>query len=145
MLRCLLRIVPVCFASLAAAELAAQGRFMQALALDDGRMVVVAEAEREPRSIGSYSIRLYAVSNPEFPYDDFVHGLVVARDGFVEKTLLEDLDADGSKELVVLVRSVGTGGYLSAQSFKTTRDQIHPFRAVADLPALANPLEQLRR
>lgn len=132
-------------ALLAAMALGADGRFLQELVLDDGRMVVVAEAEREPRSIGSYSIRLYAVGNPEFPYDDFVHGLVMARDGFVEKILLEDLDADGRKELVVLVRSAGTGGYLSAQSFKATRDQIHPFRAVADLPALADPLEQLRQ
>jgi len=141
----LFKVLTVYTALSSAMASGAEGRFLQELALDDARMVVVAEAEREPRSIGSYSIRLYAVGNPEFPYDDFVHGLVVARDGFVEKILLEDLDADGSKELVVLVRSAGTGGYLSAQSFKTTRDQIYPFRAVADLPALANPLEQLRQ
>ncbi len=145
MLRWLLRIVPVCFALFATAVLAAQGRFIQALALDDGAMVVVAEGEREPRSIGSYSIRLYAVSNPEFPYDEFLHGLVVARDGFVEDVLLADLDADGGRELVVLVRSAGTGGYLSAQSFKMARGQVYPFRAVADLPASADPMDQLRQ
>ena len=124
---------------------AEQGRFLQHIALGEEGVLMVAEGEREPRSTGSYSVRLYSVRSPDFPYDNFAAGLVVARDGFIERALLQDLDSDGRPELVVIVRSAGTGGYLSAQSFKIDGDEIALFGQVSDLPAEASPVEHLRQ
>ena len=59
--------------------------------------------------------------------------------------LLQDLDSDGRPELVVIVRSVGTGGYLSARSFKIDGYEIGLFGQVRDLSAGANPVEYLRQ
>ena len=36
------------------------------------QIAVVAEGDFEPRSIGSYSLRIYAGTNPDFPYDAFM-------------------------------------------------------------------------
>ena len=54
-------------------------------------MILVAEeSSLEPRSVGSYSLRLYSATNPDFPYDDFRSGLILARDGIIEA--VEELD-----------------------------------------------------
>ena len=81
-------------------------------------IVVVAEGDFEPRSIGSYSLRVYSGTNPRFPYDAFVAGTVRPRDGTVEDVIFSDLDRDGLPEIVVVIRSVGTGGELSAAAFR---------------------------
>jgi hypothetical protein len=74
-------LLVLCLSVVATAE---EGRFQQSLALDNGSYLVIAEGQREPRSIGSYSLRLYSGRNPRFPYDDFLTGLILPREGYIE-------------------------------------------------------------
>ena len=64
--------------------------FREVLTLADGRIVVVEENTLEPRSVGSYNVRLYGGRDPRFPYDDFVAGILVPRDGTIESANLLD-------------------------------------------------------
>jgi hypothetical protein len=57
-------------------------------------IVVVAEGDFEPRSLGSYSVRAYTAANPRFPFDDFIAGTVRPRDGTVDFVGFSDLDHD---------------------------------------------------
>ena len=84
--------------------------FSETITLTDGRLLVVEEQTREPRSVGSYSVRLYAARNPEHPYDDFQAGLVLARDGILESAR-EVKPENGVQRVIVTIRSVGTGSY----------------------------------
>lgn len=99
----------------------------------------------EPRSIGSFSIRLYSGLNPEYPFDDFVDGIIVPRDGFVERLALEDIDGDGIAELIVVLRSAGSGAYQSAKAFAITDNRVNLVAEVADLQATQDPIESLKR
>ena len=134
-----------------AAGTAETDRFVQNLTLPTGQMIVVTEREFEPRSVGSYSVRLYSAANPRFPMDDFQAGLVQARDGYLDRTVLADIDGDQHKEVIVIARSAGTSGYLSAQAFSIgTSARRVLFRSlwglrssVADLPANADPIAAL--
>ena len=84
----------------------------------------IAEADREPRSIGSYSVRLYSGRNPSFPYDDFVAGVIEKRDGFIVSARLADVDGDAQPELVVTMQSAGSGSYLAADAYSFTDESI---------------------
>ena len=88
--------------------------------LHDQRRVVVEEGVNEPRSIGSYSIRLYG-ANQDFPYDDFINGLIRMRDGQVEDVRLSN---NSNNEVVVLIKSAGSGGYISVDHFVIERNQL---------------------
>lgn len=118
-------------------------RFVRRFTLPTGQLIVVTEGEFEPRSVGSYSVRLYSAVNPGFPMDDFQAGLVQARDGDMDKTVLADIDGDQRKELIVIVRSAGTGGYLSAQAFSIDTNTIVLRSSVANLPADADLITAL--
>lgn len=86
--------------------------FSETLKLSDGRLLVVEEQSLEPRSMGSYGVRLYGVRNPEYPYDDFLAGLIHARDGVL--TSARELEATGGQQRVLItLRSVGSGSYAS--------------------------------
>lgn len=124
---------------------AGEGLFLQSLTLADGGRVVVAEAPLEPRSIGSFSIRLYSGANPDYPYDDFLTGVVAARDGFLERVMLADLDADPAQELVVLIRSAGSGSYLAAQAYKLEPGGIKLIARADNIQPGEDPLQQLRQ
>ncbi len=126
-----------------AAGTAETDRFVQNLTLPTGQMIVVTEREFEPRSVGSYSVRLYSAANPRFPMDDFQAGLVQARDGYLDRTVLADIDGDQHKEVIVIARSAGTSGYLSAQAFSIGTSTIVLRSSVADLPANADPIAAL--
>ena len=126
-----------------AAGTAETDRFVQNLTLPTGQMIVVTEREFEPRSVGSYSVRLYSAANPRFPMDDFQAGLVQARDGYLDRTVLADIDGDQHKEVIVIARSAGTSGYLSAQAFSIGTSAIVLRSSVADLPANADPIAAL--
>lgn len=106
-------------------------------------MVIVAEGDYEPRSLGSYSIRVYGGANPRFPYDDFIAGTVRSRDGTVDQILFSDLNHDGSLEIVVVIRSVATGGYLSADSFHLHGSILLPVESVSGLAKDADPVRAL--
>lgn len=106
-------------------------------------VVVVAEGDFEPRSVGSYSVRIYAGANPGFPYDDFIAGTLRPRDGAVDNVLFADLDRDGSPEIVVVIRSAGTGGYLSADVFRLQGRTLSLVESVSGLAKDADPIRSL--
>lgn len=106
-------------------------------------IAVVAEGDFEPRSIGSYSLRIYAATDPRFPYDHFIAGVVRPRDGVVERVQFSDLDGDGSPEIVVIVRSVGSGGYLSADAFQLREKAPTLLATVAGLAPDDDPIRAL--
>ncbi len=126
-----------------------------AFAADDGRIVktatypqtkgiaVVAEGDLEPRSIGSYSLRLYAKNDPAFPYDDFIAGIVQPRDGSIESIRFADLDRDGAPEIVVVMRAAGSGGFLSADAFRVQASSLTLLTSVSGIEGDADPLRAL--
>ena len=107
--------------------------------------VVVDEGEREPRSIGSYCLRIYSGRNPEYPYDEFLTGMILARDGTLEKILVPELDQDGRPEIVIIIRSVGSGGYLSADAFSFDGSELRLLGQVSGLAADADPVQALQQ
>lgn len=124
----------------------ASERFVQKLALPGQRTAVVAEGDLEARSIGSYSVRVYSTEGAQ-PGDDttfFSSGLIRARDGVVEKIMLADVDGSGRLSLVVVIRSAGTGGYLSADAFAIGNRSVVLRGSVSGLPANADPVSSLR-
>lgn len=123
----------------------AQDRFIEKLRLPAGQTLVVAEGDFEARSIGSFSVRLYDAAAPSDETTFFRAGLIRARDGVVEKAVLADVDGDRKNEVVVVVRSVGTGSYQSAHAFRIAKDKL-VFLAVAEgLAADADPVAVLRK
>lgn len=107
-------------------------------------MVTVTEGPGEPRSIGSYALRLYRFHDPALPFDDFVAGTVRYRDGFVETLRFDDVDGDETTDLVVIVRSAGSGGYLSANAFNIGETGLTLIGMVEGLPGNADPVSALR-
>jgi hypothetical protein len=96
---------------------AEEERFLSQVKLSSGETVVVAEGDKEARSTGSFSVRLYDAAEPADATTFFSSGIIKERDGGVEKVTLTDLDGDKKEEIVVHIRSAGTGGYLSAYAF----------------------------
>lgn len=119
-------------------------RFVHQAKLSIGLTAVVAEGDFEPRSIGSYSLRIYG-ANPEFPTDDFLSGTVRSRDGYIEKVVIQDINGDGAEEIIVIVRSAGTGGYLSADAFQYRSKQLALTSSVADLQKNVDPIQELTK
>ena len=107
-------------------------------------IVTVTEGPGEPRSIGSYALRVYDPLHPDFPYDHFIAGTVQKRDGAVEELLFRDLDDDGIEEALVVVQSVGSGGYLSADAFRATRNGVTVAVTVEGLEPNIDPVQRLR-
>jgi len=106
----------VCFAD--------EGRFVSQVKLPSGETVVVAEGENEARSTGSFAVRLYDAAEPVDATTFFASGLIEARDGVVEKVLIADVDGDKKEEVVVQIRSAGSGGYLSAMAFSAKNKKL---------------------
>lgn len=114
------------------------------LKLPSGQTAVVAEGDFEARSTGSFSLRLYDAASRGDETTFFSAGLVHDRDGTIEKVALADIDADQQPEIIVTVRSAGTGGYLSAHAFAYDEKAI-VFRAgVEGLPPDADTIAALR-
>jgi hypothetical protein len=107
------------------------------------KVAVAAEGDFEPRSNGSYSLRVYAGTNPRFLYDDFVAGTVRPRDGTVEDVRFSDLDRDGSPDIIVVMRSAGTGSYLSADAFQLQGTVLTLLESVSGLAREADPIRAL--
>ena len=128
----------------ASAHAAGQERFVSKLKHPTGMTVVVAEGDFEVRSIGSFSVRLYEAAEDPDETTFFTSGLIRARDGFIEKVILADIDGDQQQEIVVVVRSVGTGSYLSAHAFAATKEELVFHAVVEGLAADADPVAALR-
>ena len=106
------RIIALALALFASAALHASEaeRFVAKVKLPSGQTVVVAEGDLEARSIGSFSLRLYDAAPPMDETTFFSTGQIRARDGTIEKVVVVDIAGDQRPEIVVIVRSVGTGG-----------------------------------
>ena len=140
-----LHIIIIFLAIFGSSTLASKGdRYVEKKPLPDSRVAVIAEGDMEPRSIGSYSIRLYGAGNPKTPTDDFQGGIIRARDGIILKTVLVDIDVDGIPELVVVIQCVGTGGYLSADAFNFEKTKPVLKTSVTGLDKNADVLKALR-
>jgi hypothetical protein len=126
-------------------DAAAQDRFLSKLTLPTGKTVVVAEGDFEARSIGSFSVRLYEAAAAPDETTFFVSGLIRARDGVLEKVMVADIDGDQQQEIVVTVRSVGTGSYLSAHAFAVAKGKLVFVAAAEGLAANADPVAALRK
>ena len=107
--------------------------------------VVVDEGAAEPRSIGSYAVRLYDGRRGAAPHDAYVTGLVRPRDGTLAKVDFADLDGDGSAELVVITRSAGSGGYLAADAFRLRYGVLSRVSGVEGLAPSADVVSALRK
>ena len=108
-------------------------------------MVTATEGAHEPRSIGSYALRLYAPLDPDWPYDNYVHGTVRPRDGVLVELRFGDLDGDAAPDIVVVIRSAGSGGYISADGFLVRANRLTFAGHVEGVRPPADPLIQLRR
>ena len=127
------------------AHISAEDRFTTKLKLQTGEVVVVAEGDFEARSIGSFSVRLYEAAEPWNETTFYTSGLIHPRDGAVEKAVLADIDGDRKQEIVVIVRSVGSGGYLSAYSFISSKGKLIFQAGVEDLAANTDSVLALRK
>ena len=120
-------------------------RFVTKLQIpDSAEVLVVAEGDLEPRSAGSYALRVYGGASKNFPTDDFVAGVVWPRNGIVEGVRFNDLDGDDNTEIIVVIRSVGSGGYLSADAFRFRAGSLEWVVSVSDLEKEGDPIQALR-
>ena len=96
---------------------AAEARFIKKIRFSKDLTVVVATGDFEPQGIGSFTVRFYRADDQAvskgFDVDNFVAGILLERDGVIEKIEMMDIDGDASKELIIAVRCVGSGAYLS--------------------------------
>ncbi|GGB49787.1 hypothetical protein GCM10011502_23810 [Oceanisphaera marina] len=122
----------------------AQDRFSSKLTTSTGQTLIIAEGDFEARSIGSFSVRLYEAAAAPDETTFFITGLIRARDGFVEKTLLADINGDQEQEVIIVVRSVGTGSYQSAHAFAIVNDTLVFLSSVEGLASDADPVAVLR-
>ena len=141
----LLGWISLCLAPLASA---ATERVVIRLRLEPDITVVVAEGDFEPRSVGSFSVRSYRADSAAVRHgldtDDYLGGLVCERDGVVEAVTATDVDGDGRAEVVVKIRSAGSGGYLSAVALAVGGRAVEVRARVADLEATADVVKALR-
>lgn len=121
-----------------------KNRYISRAKFDNGMTAVVAEGDYEPRSIGSYSVRLYG-DNPKWPTDDFKCGIIRERDGVIEKLLMQDINGDGTNELNVIIRCVGSGAYISADAFQYRDGTLEIAASVEGLDKTADPIKALRK
>lgn len=128
-----------------AAPPAGDGHALIVRKLASGQTAVVAEGELEARSTGSYSVRLYQAAPDTDRTTFYQDGVVVARNGTVEKVVLTDIEGKGGEDLVVIVRSAGTGGALSARAFAYDQTNLSLIAQVDDLPAGADAVGALRQ
>ena len=122
-------------------------RFVQKIKLPADLTAVIAEGDFEARSIGSFTVRLYSAENAQ-PGDDttfFVGGIICERDGSIEKVELADIDGDAKPELIVTVRNVGTGQFLSAHAFGFDKKRVWQRATVANLANDADPVAALKK
>jgi len=124
----------------------ASERFIAKIKLPSGQVVVVSEGEFEARSTGSFSVQLYQAASVGDETTFFSSGLIRSRDGVIEKVVLEDINGDSQPEIIVIVRSVGTGNYLSAHAFTVGKyQQLISDAMVEGLESEADPVEALRK
>jgi hypothetical protein len=123
---------------------AEEHRFVTKVKLPSGQMAVIAEGDFEARSLGSFTVRLYDKAEAQDETTFFSSGVVLSRNGAVETVLLGDIDKDKNPEIIVNVRSVGSGSYLSAHAFTIEGGTVRLARSLSELKANADTLAELR-
>lgn len=118
-------------------------RYVKKHLLPSGQIAVVAEGDLEPRSIGSYSIRIYSNVDKKYPTDDFICGIIQTRDGVVENVTFADINQDKSKELIVIMRCVGASSTLSADAYSFKDNQLVKVATLSDQPKDADCVKAL--
>ncbi len=108
-------------------------------------VVTVTEGPGEPRSIGSYAVRLYMPHDPAWPFDAFLAGMVRYRDGAVDALRFADIDGNDAAEIIVVVRSAGSGGNVSADAFSVGGSGLALIGHLEGLLGNADPVAALRR
>jgi len=121
-------------------QAAEPARFISRQALPSGEQVVVADGDFEAPSVGSYSVRLYTAAKEM----TFSSGLVMPRNGGIEKVVVSDIDADGEDEVIVVLRSAGPRSDQSAQTFDVSDGQLAPFVSLTGLAPDADLMAALR-
>ena len=130
------------------AELSEAGqRYVARLSLPAGKTAVIAEGDLEARSIGSYSVRVYTSDGARAGDDTTFYrsGIILERNGAIEDARLADIDGKSGDEIVVIVRSAGSGGYLSAHALSYANNQIEVRASVTELPADTDPIAALQQ
>ena len=89
------------------------GRFVGEYKLPNGMTAVVAEGDREPRSIGSYSVRIY----DDLHAGRYISGTIRPRDGFIREVRAGEVDRNGRDEIVVFIETAGSGRYVTTDIF----------------------------
>lgn len=120
------------------------GRFEERFKLPSGQTIVVEEGIFEARSLGSFTIRLYAAAPPGNDTTFFLDGLVVARQGTIEAVKFSDVDCDKQDDIIVVSRSVGTGGYLSVYAFSHDENHLIPIKTEEGLAADTDPVAAVK-
>ncbi len=124
---------------------AAQDRYLTTLTLHTGETVVVAEGDYEARSIGSFSVRLYEAADHLDATTFYLSGLIQPRDGIVEKVVQAQVNDARKQDIVVIIRSVGSGGYLSAYAFSALKGKLVLNDVVEGLAQGSDPVQALRQ
>ena len=84
---------------------------------------VVYEGINEARSGGSYTVKVY--ENHDNGYiDDFITGLVITRDGGIEKVWISDFNRNGDPEIIVNTQCAGSGGYGHIDRYELSKDKL---------------------
>ncbi len=139
-------LVPV---ALVAANSSGETRWVSKLRLNPEVVVVVAEGDLEPRSIGTVSVRAYRADaeaeRKGFDLDAYLGGVLCQREGVVESVSTADIDGDGRPEVIVAMRSAGSGGWRSGVALKVRESRVEVVARVDDLPAGADVVRALRR
>lgn len=115
-----------------------------ALQWGENFQVVIAEGVAEPKSMGSYSVRLYQGNPAGGRRDFFIAGLIFARDGFLKQAEFADIDNDQIEDLVVVFESAGTGDYLSAHAWRLVDEKLSAIAVVEGLAFDADVSAELR-
>ncbi|MGL6041722.1 MAG: PliI family lysozyme inhibitor of I-type lysozyme, partial [Deefgea sp.] len=79
------------------------------------------------------------------PLDDFITGQIHPRDGAVERLINTDLNGDGVGEVVVIMRSTGSGGYLNADVFSWQNKTLKRIQSISDLGPKDDPVAELKQ
>ena len=135
--------------ALMAASPSGENRWVSKLRLNPEVVVVVAEGDLEPRSTGSFTVRAYRAdaeaTRKGFDVDAYLGGALCRREGSVESVSAVDVNGDGRPEVVVAIRSAGSGGWLSGVALEVRETRVEIVAQADDLPAGADLLKALRR
>lgn len=116
--------------------------------MPQGINVVVAESSHEPRSVGSYSLLLYARNDPAYPYDRFIAGLVQPRNGTVEEIKLADVNGDKKIDIIVITRYTGSGAFVTVDAFRFNKQSLRPLQlltTIAGMDAKKDAVQAVKR